>query len=352
MRVASKIFSDFKDRYHYSMIVKLVQDATSGNHSPWRGAGKMVNQVVWQTIVKDCIIPQQSVWLTTVQDKLSHGKADQGDLMTLAKAIDSCLVSVEGLHRASTASEGIHCEVLTVIEVDSDLLKTLLRDMALQLVKGRPSGRVDLEPFQDVVRKTLAKLRWILPKYPENDMAITLIREWDHQKLDSSTLERDSSSVATLASSVSGESLPALAGVSPSVSSALTGKSGGESQSGSVPGSNSAATYSHGRLSLAGGDSHSLRQFTQSLGALLKGRRRTRDTAEDRFAMEPKAQRKVLGHHSAPSDLDLNASDAGDRSDTESVNTVSSGSSAGDSIFSGVSHNTSRSSSIDLGLGC
>lgn len=56
--------------------------------------------------------------------------------------------------------------------------------------------------------------------------------------------------------------------------------------------------------------------------------------------------------YSTPSDLHLNASDAGDKSDTESVNTVSSGSSAGDSIFSDVSHNTSRGSSIDLGPRC
>lgn len=259
----------------------------------------MVNQVVWQTIVKDCIIPQQSAWLTTVQDKLSHGKADQSDLMALAKAIDSYLVSVEGLHRASTASEGIHCEVLEVIEVDSGLLKTLLRDMALQLAKGQPSGRADSETFQEVVRETLAKLRSIFLKYPEEDVAIALIKEWDPQKLASSSHESDSSSFATLASSVSGKSLPALAGVSPSFSTALTGESGGERQSGSNPGSQSAATSSQGWMSLAGGDPDSYNKFTQSLGALLKGRRRTRDTAEDQLAAEVQAERKALGIMSA-----------------------------------------------------
>lgn len=61
---------------------------------------------------------------------------------------------------------------------------------------------------------------------------------------------------------------------------------------------------------------------------------------------------EMSGHHTTPSDLDSNASDTGNISDGESVKTASSRSSAGDSIFSNVSHNTSCDSLIDLGPGC
>jgi hypothetical protein len=332
MQLASRIFSEFKNRYHDSTIVKLVQMATLGGHSPWKGAGRMINQVVWQIVLRDCIIPHRSAWLKTAKERLSDGQANQTNLMQLAKAKDSFFLSVKLLHGGSTASEGMHCAILSVMEADSRSLGERLKFMAFERSRGEILGNDHLDYCNEVTSKTLEKLRWILLNSSQKDVVKAILKEWDAKSLAEPARESDLSFLGTSASSASGKFLPTLSGMSTSCSPALTGKSEGDTQPGSVSATVSAVTSSHGWLSLAGGDPHSRKQFVQSLGALLHSRSRTRDTAKDRLATKVKAERQAI--HDSPAH-NISTTLSQDPADNESSRSASQ-SIQGDSPASGV----------------
>ena len=171
-RIASDIFRGLKSRHPDCEIVRMTCQTTRDGHNAWKIAYTVTTNAVWLILLRDCVIPQQSVWLDRIETEFSDGKATETNLSAFAKSLGSYRSHIKGLTETSPVPEGIHSEIWAVIQSDSALLFRLLRSIAQERSERLMVANEVADMITPVIQQTKEKLQALLPVAHERIDAI------------------------------------------------------------------------------------------------------------------------------------------------------------------------------------
>ena len=134
--LATKIFSEFKDRSQSLDIVRHTVLANRPNESVWKEAGRINTEAVWRSVLRDFLIPQHTEWLETVKNNFGEHEPTQTTLMKLAKQIRDFGRAVTLLRDASPVAGKHQNGINMVIAPNCTAIVDLLYDASFKKVCG------------------------------------------------------------------------------------------------------------------------------------------------------------------------------------------------------------------------